>query len=288
MNRKEIIHNLIECCKRSPKKREILKTLRKKRHYSEVAKIVGIKNPDNCLAYIKKMQVFYGLVEEKGPGVYQIIPPLKYINIDSAVHKGKKEIKIHRPPKKYISLALKKEIRLFLQDNFQEIKHPFNGKIIYRFERNKLLSAVKNFLQFIEKPIKQESLKGLPGRFYDAFATYFSISRTKRIELINSFKTLVGLFEPIIKKIAFLKTKNENILKKSLDQELIKAVLPEFNANIKEAKNEYWKEKSVEEATIRFIYPYRHIEAHEARDYKVYEVEKIVFYFFAALLFISE
>ncbi len=292
MDKETVIRNLAECCKGAPKRKEILKALRKKRHYRDVAKIVGINHPNNCLSIIKQIQHIYRLVERKGPGIYEVIPMLKHINIEAEIRKALKKdvekIKIKTYRKKLDTTSIKKDIIAFIQENFQEIPHPYDKTKIEKFELNKLKIIANNLIEIIEKPIEDKSLKGLNLRFFQAFADYFSIPRTKRSKLINVFANFIQLLEPLIKKIAFLKTKNKRYLKHSLDQKLIETVFSKFNANIKQRKENYWKNRSISEASIRFVYPFRHIEAHEAREYKVFEMEKVIYYFFASLIFIIE
>jgi hypothetical protein len=67
---------------------------------------------------------------------------------------------------------------------------------------------------------------------------------------------------------------------------MIKKVIS-FNSKIKTADSEYWKDKEIYEACIRTIYPYRHIEAHEARDYPVFQIHRIVYYMFSSIIYIN-
>ena len=97
---------------------------------------------------------------------------------------------------------------------------------------------------------------------------------------------MIKNFEPYIKKIVFIKTKNKNKSNLSLRKELLKEIIS-FNSNLKKTNAEYWKNKPLLESCIRFVYPYRHIESHEARNYHLFEMEKIIFYMFSSIVLIN-
>lgn len=89
------VKNLYDCCYRSKQRKNILLKLRKKRHYKDVAKLLNIKNANNCLVDIKKLEAF-NLVSQigKSSGIYEMIPILKRININAEMKRYHSKISL--------------------------------------------------------------------------------------------------------------------------------------------------------------------------------------------------
>ncbi len=83
-DRATLVTNLREFCSRSPKKIAILKAVRKRKSYKEVAKKVQAAE-DYCSTVLNGMQA-NGLVEGKR-GFYRQTPLMRTINIDSELRK---------------------------------------------------------------------------------------------------------------------------------------------------------------------------------------------------------
>lgn len=250
-----------------------------------------IKNPNLCLRSIKKLQAYRLIVESKPrSGVYQVIPELKQINIDSVIKKGTsqsvKNVRITPPRKKHNLDAIKKDMRTYLQDNFRKIPHPFNEAIVEKIELGQLSLAIDTLFGYVEKPVDDKRVEDVTSRFYEACSDYFSKSRTDKAEMTAAYGSLVHLFQPVLRKIACLKNQDTKMLGASLGNELFQAVYPPFNSDIYKKDENYWRSKDVTSATFRYIFPYRHMESHEASSYYGFEMERIVYYFFASLILI--
>jgi hypothetical protein len=104
--------------------------------------------------------------------------------------------------------------------------------------------------------------------------------------MIAAFSNLIGCFEPYLKKTAAIKNNDNSLALGSFDEEVIKKAV-QFSSKIKTKDAEYWKDKPIHEACIRHTYPYRHIEAHEARDYPIFEIQKILYYMFSSIIYLN-
>jgi len=60
-----------------------------------------------------------------------------------------------------------------------------------------------------------------------------------------------------------------------------------FKSEIKNNDPEYWRDKPNHEASNRVVFPYRHKTAHEARIYTPFEMERVVYYMFASIVFMN-
>lgn len=188
-----------------------------------------------------------------------------------------------RKSRKINTNQIKKEISSYFKENFKKIKHPFNESETINLSKNKLEKSLDMFFTILDSDLKIERLDGLGIRFYESIAGYFGINRMKKSEMIVSFSSLVKNFEPYMKKLAFYKTKNIDYAKLPLGKKLIRSIM-EFKENLDNSKENYWTDKSVKKSCIRYTYPFRHIEAHEARDWNVFQMEKIIFYMFSAII----
>lgn len=288
--RETIVENLVTCCAKSKKLAEVLKKVNRRRKYTEIAQIVGI-SPKSCHNMLRKLES-HNLIKKRGRGVYEKIPILRYINIDSEIRKylrSRKDvvekIRVRVGRKRIDTEHIQKQINSYFKCHFAVIKHPFNKECTMQLSNTQIGAAAKKFLEILKYPIMSKKIEGLDLRFVRAFADYFSLSRLDKAGLISLFSSLIRLYEPFLKKLAAIKDNNVDWLNSSLNQKLIEKVCA-FNSRINETKENYWKTKNVKEASIRYVYPYRHIESHEARDYTVFEMEKITYYMFASLLLI--
>ena len=181
---------------------------------------------------------------------------------------------------------LKKEMENYILENFKIIKNPFNKELNKNLSNSDLKKALEIFFLVVDSDLKFDKLDGLGIRFYESIADYFSRSRMKRSEVINSFSSLIKNFEPYIKKLALYKTKDLEKAKLSLGKKLLRLIIT-FESNLDNTNENYWKNKNVKESCIRYIYPFRHIEAHESRNWEIFEMEKTIFYMFASIILIN-
>lgn len=292
VNREEMIRTLIAFCGSSSKAEtqknvQILKAIRKFKNYKDVAKIV--KADESYCSTILNQAEANGLVEEKegAYGVYRQVPLLRSIKIDSEIRKSRTSTiqpTVRRKSKRVDFSRTKKEIYNYWISNFSKIIHPFDKTKSESLSKAQLDKAYKTFLNSLEFDAKNIRYDGLESRMLQAFVDYFNVPRTKKAELVNCFSALIKNFEPFMKKITFIKTADDKCLRGSLDENLIKTLISNFQSDIKETKDEYWKDKRLVEASFRVIYPYRHIEAHEARDYSSPEIEWITYYFWVSII----
>jgi hypothetical protein len=196
-----------------------------------------------------------------------------------------KNIRIRKVKKINVKFS-KKEIENYILQNLKIIKNPFNKLLNKNLSNQDLKEAVSLLFLVLDSNLNFDRLDGLGLRFYESFAHYFSEDRTKKAEMINSFSSLIKNFEPYIKKLVLYKTKDIEKAKLSLNKELIQLVV-KFESNLDNVNEDYWKNKDVTESCIRYVYPFRHIEAHEARDWDIFEMEKAIFYMFASIILIN-
>jgi len=166
------------------------------------------------------------------------------------------------------------------------IKNPFNKLESQTFTETKLRESADFLIYILDENLELESIDGLGTRFYESFAGYFSGDRKKKEEMTNSFSNLIKNFEPYVKKIVYSKTKDEKKARISLNQTLLQHIIT-FESDLNKADENYWKDKRLIESCIRLVFPFRHIEAHEARNWEIFEMEKAVFYMFASIVLIN-
>lgn len=94
-DRETLISNLKHFCSRSPKKIAILKAVRKRKSYKEVAKIVQAAE-DYCSSILNAAQA--NELVEGHRGFYRQTPLMRTINIDSALKKHTKKTHIASAP----------------------------------------------------------------------------------------------------------------------------------------------------------------------------------------------
>lgn len=288
MTPQEIKQTLIDICKSSSKAKDILKKVNGIRDYKEIAQILKI-HPTISSNVLSKAKTF-GLLLKQG-GIYKKTPEFKHINIDRTL-KGEtlvlpeeKKLRIKKRKKIVNTVDIKKKIADYIHYNFKSIPHPFLSKK-QQMKDSDLRNATEKLFEYVEKNIGVTQLEGLADRFFESFTTFFSVDRVRKAELINAFSNMVKCFEPYVKKVASIKTNNPDNAKRSLDKDLI-SLLVSFNSDIKNNKPDYWKDKPIHEASIRVVYPFRHMEAHESRDYAGFEVERVFYYIFASIIFIN-
>lgn len=104
--------------------------------------------------------------------------------------------------------------------------------------------------------------------------------------MTNAFSTLIKNFEPYIKKLVYSKTDDVKKAGLSLNQTLLKFII-KFDSDLNNSNKDYWADKRLYEACIRYVYPFRHIEAHESRNWEIFQMEKAIFYMFASIILIN-
>jgi hypothetical protein len=281
----DLVRNL---CSSHSKAIIILKKANGKRHYTEIANLVQV-HPTLVSNVLSKAKTF-GLVTKKGK-YYARTQEFRHIDVDKLLSRTtvipaeEKAIRTKKPKKIIATAKIKEEITDYLCENFQSIQHPYSDSKS-KLPRAHLAKAASQLFQYLEEDVAVEQLEGIAIRFYDAFAEYYSCNRMNKAELINSFSLLIKCFEPYVKKVAVVKTGDPKNGGSSLDGELISKVVS-FSSIIKKSEPDYWKDKPIHEASIRTVYPFRHKEAHEARDYPSFEIERIVYYMLASLIFIN-
>jgi len=131
--------------------------------------------------------------------------------------------------------------------------------------------------------VDESRLSGFEHKFVSAFARYLTCPRDSSSSAIEQ---VAALFEPFLKKLAFLfdvrDASGNAIWPPGLDG-LISG-LRLTSTNLKESEVAYWQSQSVEDAVLRLAYQLRHKGAHEAHDYAYYERERNAYFVFAALL----
>lgn len=284
----DITQNLMHVCKEHSKAKDILKKVNGKRDYKEIARILKI-HPTKCSDILSKAKTFDLLI--KVNGFYKKSPEFKHINIDRTLKNEplvlpeEKKLRIKKRKKIVNTVDIKKKITDYIHYNFKSIPHPFTPKK-QQMKDSDLKNATEKLFEYVEKNIEVAQIDGLADRFFESFTTFFSVDRVRKAELINAFSNMVKCFEPYVKKVASIKTNNPDNAKRSLDKALISLVVS-FNSDIKNHKPDYWKDKPIHEASIRVVYPFRHMEAHESRDYTGFEVERVFYYMFASIVFIN-
>lgn len=232
--------------------------------------------------------VGYGLYQKDKNGVFK--KTKDFIRIGERKNNVKtEELEKHvrtRKIKKINVTSLKKETENYFTQNFKEIKNPFNKESILTLSQTEIMKALEIFFTVLDSDLKFDRLNGLGIRYYESIADYFSRSRMKRAEMINSFSSLIKNFEPYIKKLVLYKTKDFDKAKPPLDKKLLTFII-RFDSNLDNFNEDYWKDKNIKEACIRYVYPFRHIEAHESRNWDIFEMEKTIYYMFASIILIN-
>lgn len=162
---------------------------------------------------------------------------------------------------------------------------PFS-KTVVKLSKPDLQKAGEKLFEYLDTDAGLKQLEGLSLRFYDSFAAYFSCNRINKGELINAFSNMVKCFEPYVKKVASIKAGDPKYINMSLNAEVISRAVS-FSSDVNKHQDAYWSGKPVHEACVRSVFPFRHMEAHEARDYASFEMDRVVHYMFASIIFIN-
>lgn len=289
-NIEHIRSSIIAVCDEHAKAREVLKKANGKRTYGEIADLLRL-HKTTCSTILNKANNL-GLMDKNGPGIFKRKKAITVAIIDKALKYHKKADlieqtrKVKRRPKKTNPDGVKKDIRKYILGNFKTIHNPFDKSKSISLTEAQLDDACDKLFEYVDKHVGIDQLDGLSTRFYDSFASFFSAHRIDKPEMLNAFSGMVKNFEPYIKKVAVIKKSDNSLANPSLSRDLIRNTVS-FSSNLKNPKDEYWADKPVHESVIRMVYPFRHKEAHESRDYTVYEMEKIIFCLIASLIFIN-
>lgn len=287
MNAEVVRGNIIAGCKH-PKARDILKMADGKKNYKEIAKIVKV-HPTVCSSILTKASALQ-LAKKVSQGVYKreinlgdIDEALKNRSVSSQVSET---IKIKSKKKSINTEVIKKQILEYLLSHHSIIYHPFDPEKKEKISKERIQKAYTVLIQNLEVDLSLVQLEGLASRFYNAFSQFHSHSTLSKPDMIASFSNLIKCFEPYLKKSAAIKNSDNGLALGSFDENVIKKAIP-FSSSIKQKEVDYWIGKNIHEACIRYVYPYRHKEAHEARDYPVFEIQKIIYYMFASIVYIN-
>ncbi|MCH7964385.1 MAG: hypothetical protein IH852_10670 [Bacteroidetes bacterium] len=277
---------IIDICK-GKHGESVLRAVNNKRDYKEIAAKAQCRSNQSS-SLLNKAETF-GLIKKEG-NVWKKTPEFRHLQINQVLRDAsldsstEKKIKVKKRTKKTNTDHIKKDIISYFLIHFSEVPHPFSDSL-EKIDVKLLQKAAEELFNNLECD-GPKRLKGLSNRFYESFSAYFSSDRIKKSEFINNFRNLVNCFEPYVKKVAAIKTQNPEEAKPSLNKNMISKVVS-FNSNLNNNTDSYWHEKPIHEASIRIIFPYRHIESHEARDYTLHEMERIIFYLFASIIFIN-
>jgi hypothetical protein len=151
------------------------------------------------------------------------------------------------------------EIRIerFLRSNFSKIPHPFDPARICTVPAAELTKAIRLLTFVIFKNVSETRLVGLERRFVSVFMRYLSCSRESSGPVVDQ---VVSLFEPCLKKLAFL-FDIKNGSGGSIWGSGLSDLLPGLKisaVNLKEAGESYWKTQSVEDGVLRVAFQLRH------------------------------
>jgi len=260
-----------------------------KKHYKEIGRLT--KTHETKVSTVLRKAFHLNLLE-KNNGLYKKTKEFKPIDLrklakENAIDSTQQsEIKTKRTSKRNLTTeTIKKEIKEYLVNHYYIIEHPFAPDKKQKMSKVNLEKAAVKLFEYLDADSELEQLKALSIRFYTSFANYLGCDRRRKNEQINAFSSLVKNFEPFVKKVAIIKSRDISLGKKSLNAETISSAMS-FTSDIDKHQDDYWKDKDIKEACVRIVYPYRHKEAHEARDYFPYQMDRIVFFMFAAIIFI--
>ena len=292
-----IIKNALDVIGRSKRRQEIFIAVNGRNTGKEIAKKLKISHA-NCLKELAILRDF-GLIKVKHYKersiMYEKDPFIKVLKIENYFKKrfkitAKKELKsAPRIRKRVISgkttfQRTENDLITYITQNNRIMKHPFNSTELVLTEKEVNELAIL-FVDFLKLDIKEFRLRGIYELFLNAFDRYQKLDKREPLaEFNNAFKSLVTLFEPIAKKLIYIRYNDEK-WKGSFNQKLI-SYLIKFHADLKKTDEEYWRKRTIEEASIRKIYPYRHKESHEAWLFPIYETEAVIHSLFNSILFL--
>jgi len=285
-----IKNNIREVCKLHTNAKSVLKKANGKLTYLEIAALT--KTPTTQCSTVLNKASSLNLVDKIKAGLFKRKKILTGALIDSALKNSGSQttikehhIKVRKTKKVINTTAIKKQILEYLVNHLKVIQHPFADKKD-KLSQEKIIKAYEKLIQVLEKDLGVVQIDGLSLRFFNAFSDFLSCSVLNKAELIAAFSSLIKTFEPYIKKMAAIKNNDNKFATAQFDLEAIRNAIS-FAADIKKRDSDYWKDKEIHEACIRYVYPFRHIEAHEARDYTVFEIHKIIYYMFASIIYIN-
>lgn len=283
--------NLSDFCKNKKQRIDFLKNVNGKRDYKELAILCGIKTPANSIRLINEAEGFELIVKDEKTDLADKCSILKGRNIDSLLKESltKKTISIRKKCLVDIS-QVKKSFKKYAHSNFNKIANYFDENKSIDIEPKKIETAVNEIFSLLENKKKIFEIEGIELRFFTAFAEYFNESRIESHNMANKFSAIIKLYEPFIKKFLIIKTNDESWAKQSLNESMLNSAydITDNSFNIKETKEDYWKKRSVKETSIRIAFKYRNIESHSATQLKSFDMDKIIFHIFAAIIFLYD
>jgi hypothetical protein len=245
MNDVEAIKNNIrEVCGLHTLAHVILKKANGKLSYLEISSITRV-SPAKCSTILNKANSF-NLLEKVKPGIFKRNKIITGGLIDSALKNIQKDISVNeykiaiRKKKKVINTdKIKREILIYLQNNFYQILHPFSDRK-EKHSKESLKKVAEILFNYLKEDLGIFQLDGLELRFYNSFSEFLSSSPINKSEAVAAFSNLIKCFEPYVKKVAAIKNNDPRLAHCSLDEELIKKAIS-FTSVIKKRDNEYWK-----------------------------------------------
>jgi hypothetical protein len=282
--------NVAEFCKSNPKKISFLSKINGRLDYKGLASVCSIKHANNCIPWLTDA---FGreLIIKNEKGFYDKCPLLKNRDIGSLVRQGQ-GIRISSPivRKKLIKNIKNVEdyFKKYVLSNFESVDNYFNKDSSVSISSKKIEEAFNKVLVLLQAKTTLPEIAGLNERFFLAFNDYFGQTRAMPSQMLNKFTAIIHLYEPIVKKYFLIEKNDETKLKSSLNEDMISLAygINDKNFKLKETEDSYWAQRSQKESSIRIAFKYRNIESHGATKLKSYDMDKIVYYVFLAILYL--
>ena len=228
----------------------ILEYANGKKHYTEISKLTKIH--ETTVSTILQKAFILNLLEKK-KGLYKRTKEFKTINLkklakDNEINSTQQsEIKTKRKSKRNLTTdGIKKEIKEYLINHYYIIEHPFAPDKKLKISKADLEKAAAKLFEYLDADSELDQLKTLALRFYESFANYLGCDRFKKDKQLNAFSSLVKNFEPFVKKVASIKSRNISLGKMSLNNETISSAMT-FTSDIDKHQEDYWKNKDIKQ-----------------------------------------
>jgi hypothetical protein len=170
--------------------------------------------------------------------------------------------------------------RRYARTCFATLDHPFTAERI-PLAPSELDEAIGFATQVLVLPIKEHRLANLEVLFDAAFGQYLVVSRDQPGALINAAERLASLLEPYLKKLVYLcyprRTLGQN--NKPLWHFGVEQIIHELalaSADLGKNEDSYWRQQPLEDANWRIAFVSRHKGVHEAHEYDLPQLERIV------------